>query len=175
MSDFSITYTLTADEYSSASVRAGIALKGDGRAKSIRVGLTEIAIAVFGSFFVTSAKPLYAVLIGVCFLMGVYSLSFYQFIFPNIIKKKTYDSFIKSASKDNAITITLEPLQISSTVAQSNTVVSYDKLTAIISPTEVVLTSPAWSAVIPKSSVNGDFENLLEELSAKPLAYVIKI
>ncbi|GEM_PF-6455216 len=175
MSNFTITYTLSAEQYAEGASKAGLALKSDGKAKAVRVGITELVGGVLGLFFIKQS-PVLLLFVLISLAMGLYSLSFYPIIFPRSVRKKSYQRFSKSPAANNPITIILGEDGLFSQVAEEQVELDYSKLTAIISKDELVLTSNNWSAVVPRQSIGDQqFIDLTEALAAKPLAGKISI
>ncbi len=170
MSNFTITYTLNPDQYADGASKVAVALKSEGKAKAVRVGITELVGGVLGLFFVKQS-PILLLFVLISFAMGLYSLCFYPLIFPRSVRKKSYARFIKSPAAHNPITIIVGDDQLTSQVGEELRELDYSKLTAIKTSQELVLTSAEWSAVVPKQSLSDQqFTELTEALAAKPLA-----
>lgn len=175
MPDFTITYTLSPEQYAQGASKAGLALKSEGRSKAVRVGITELVGGVLGMFFVKQS-PVLILFVLTSLAMGVYSLCFYPLIFPRSIRKKSYQRFVKSPAANNPITIILGEDQLLSQVAEEQTQLDYSKLTLIRSEEDLILTSSSWSAVVPRQSIGDqEFDALNQALSQKPLAGMISI
>lgn len=175
MSDFTITYTLSPQQYAQGTAMAALALRADGKSKAVKVGITELVGGVLGMFFVKQ-NPILLLFVLVSIAMGVYSLCFYPIIFPRSIRKKSQRRFLQSPAANNPITITLGEDRLLSQLAEELTELDYSKLTVITAKEELILTSPSWSAVVPRQSVGEEqFTEFGRVLAAKPLVEKINL
>lgn len=174
MDDFIVTYSLTAEQYSKSAVKAAMAIKIPGKAKAAKTGFTELVTAVAGAFLIPKAPPLYALLIGLIFLMGIYSLCFYSVIYPRRLKAVTIKNFNNSSASKKPVTLTLSSDEVSYSFADEKKSCDFLKATLLISDCEAVITTKEWSAVVPKESVE-NFSEIINKLKSKSFCSIIPI